>query len=568
MNYAIENHLRQRILVLDGAMGTSIQKLSLGEADYCGGCSCHRSQKGNNDLLNLNKPEVIQSIHEAYLAAGADIIETNTFNANRISQADYDLQDEVYQLNRAGARLARAAADLWTQKTPDKPRFVAGSIGPTNRTASLSPDVEDPGARNITFDELQAAYEEQITALVDGGVDLLLVETIFDALNARAAILAADTVLTQKGIDLPVMISGTITDKSGRILTGQTLEAFAESMKHERIFSIGLNCAFGPKDLLPFIRELSQTQDRYISFHPNAGLPNALGGYDETPEEMVVFVRELALEGHLNIIGGCCGTTPDHIRAFNEGVQGIAPRPLPVLEKESIFCGLRAIHISQASNFVNIGERLNVAGSAKFARLIREKHYEEALSIAREQVDNGAQVIDVNFDDGLLDAIHEMDTFLKLIASEPEISRLPVMIDSSKFEVLVTGLKAIQGKPIVNSISLKAGEAEFIAQARQIRQFGAGVVVMAFDEKGQADTYARKIEICQRAYHILVEKVQFPPENIIFDPISWPLRPGSRNTATTPLISSKLRAGSRPTCLMPRSAAASAICPFRSVATM
>ena len=518
MNYAIENHLRQRILVLDGAMGTSIQKLSLGEADYCGGCSCHRSQKGNNDLLNLNKPEVIQSIHEAYLAAGADIIETNTFNANRISQADYDLQDEVYQLNRAGARLARAAADLWTQKTPDKPRFVAGSIGPTNRTASLSPDVEDPGARNITFDELQAAYEEQITALVDGGVDLLLVETIFDALNARAAILAADTVLTQKSIDLPVMISGTITDKSGRILTGQTLEAFAESMKHERIFSIGLNCAFGPKDLLPFIRELSQTQDRYISFHPNAGLPNALGGYDETPEEMVVFVRELALEGHLNIIGGCCGTTPDHIRAFNEGVQGIAPRPLPVLEKESIFCGLEAIHISQASNFVNIGERLNVAGSAKFARLIREKHYEEALSIAREQVDNGAQVIDVNFDDGLLDAIHEMDTFLKLIASEPEISRLPVMIDSSKFEVLVTGLKAIQGKPIVNSISLKAGEAEFIAQARQIRQFGAGVVVMAFDEKGQADTYARKIEICQRAYHILVEKVQFPPENIIFDP--------------------------------------------------
>lgn len=518
MKYAIETHLRHRILVLDGAMGTAIQKLSLGEADFCGGCSCHHSQKGNNDLLNVSKPEAIKAIHAAYLAAGADIIETNTFNANRISQADYDLQDQVYEINLAGARLARAVADEWSQKTPDKPRFVAGSIGPTNRTASLSPDVEDPGARNVTFDQLMTAYEEQITGLVDGGVDLLLVETIFDALNARAAILAADAVLTRKGIDLPVMISGTITDKSGRILTGQTLEAFAESMKHDRVFSIGLNCAFGPRDLLPFIRELSQTQDRYISFHPNAGLPNSLGGYDETPEEMAVFVRELAQEGHLNIVGGCCGTTPDHIHAFNEVVQGIAPRAIPDLEKESIYCGLEAIHISRASNFVNVGERLNVAGSAKFARLIREKHYEEALSIAREQVDNGAQIIDVNFDDGLLDADHEMDTFLKLIASEPEISRLPVMIDSSKFEVLVTGLKAIQGKAIVNSISLKAGEAEFLAQAHQIKQFGAGVVVMAFDEKGQADTYARKIEICQRAYRLLVDVAQFPPENIIFDP--------------------------------------------------
>ncbi len=518
MKYAIETHLMQRILVLDGAMGTSIQKLSLGEADYCGGCSCQHSQKGNNDLLNLNKPEVIAAIHEAYLAAGADIIETNTFNANRISQADYELQAEVYALNLAGARLARAAADLWTRKTPEKPRFVAGSIGPTNRTASLSPDVEDPGARNINFDELQDAYEEQIDALVDGGVDLLLVETIFDALNARAAILAADAVLTRKGIDLPVMISGTITDKSGRILTGQTLEAFAESMKHERVFSIGLNCAFGPRDLLPFVRDLSQSQDRYISFHPNAGLPNSLGGYDETPQEMAFYVRELALEGHLNIVGGCCGTTPDHIRALDEVVRGIAPRPVPSLEKESRYCGLEVVRINQAANFVNIGERLNVAGSAKFARLIREKNYEEALSIAREQVDNGAQIIDINFDDGLLDAVREMDIFLKLIASEPEISRLPVMIDSSKFEVLVTGLKAIQGKPIVNSISLKAGEAEFLAQARQIKQFGAGVVVMAFDEKGQADTYARKIEICQRAYRLLVDIARFPPENIIFDP--------------------------------------------------
>jgi 5-methyltetrahydrofolate--homocysteine methyltransferase len=518
VNYAIENILRDRILVLDGAMGTAIQAYHLSEADFSGGCACHHPQKGNNDRLNLTQPAVIETIHRRYLEAGADLIETNTFNATRISQADYGAEAQVREINLAGARLARTAADDWTRQDPAKPRFVAGSIGPTNKTASLSPDVENPGLRNISFDELQAAYEEQIEALVDGGVDVLLIETIFDTLNARAAIIAADEVLTRKAVNLPILVSGTITDKSGRILTGQTLEAFAESMKHERVFSIGLNCAFGPKDLIPFIQELSRTEARYISFHPNAGLPNSLGGYDETPQEMAAQVRSLALEGHLNIVGGCCGTTPDHIRAIAEAVQGVPPREVPALSPVSTYCGLEAIRIRPLSNFVNIGERLNVAGSAKFARLIREKRYEEALSIAKDQVESGAQVIDVNFDDGLLDAQLEMDTFLKLMASEPEIAKVPVMIDSSKFPVLLTGLKAIQGKPIVNSISLKNGEAEFIAQARAIRQFGAGVVVMAFDEQGQADSYARKTDICARAYRILVDTVQFPPENIIFDP--------------------------------------------------
>lgn len=521
LNDKIKALLQERILVLDGAMGTAIQKQDLTEEDYSG-CSCHghnnQSLKGNHDLLNLTKPELIRDIHRQYLEAGADIIETNTFNANRISQADYALEQQVYEINLQGAILAREAAEEYSQKDPEKTRLVAGSIGPTNKTASLSPDVEDPGFRNISFDELRDAYAEQIEGLVDGGVDLLLIETIFDALNARAAIVAADQVLTRKGLDLPVMISGTITDHSGRILTGQTLEAFAESMKHDRVATIGLNCAFGPKDLIPFIRELSSTQDRYISFHPNAGLPNTLGGYDETPEEMASFVKELALEGHLNIVGGCCGTTPDHIRAIHDAVQGIAPRALPALEPETIYCGLEVTRVNKQNNFVNIGERLNVAGSAKFARLIREGNYEEVLSIAKEQVESGAQIIDVNFDDGMLDAVKEMDVFLKLIASEPEISKVPVMIDSSQFSVLETGLKAIQGKAIVNSISLKAGEEEFLQQARIIKQYGAGVVVMAFDETGQADTFDRKIQICKRAYDLLVDVVQFPPENIIFDP--------------------------------------------------
>ena len=518
MKYMIETLLANKILVLDGAMGTAIQQLNLVEADFSCGCQCHHSQKGNNDILTLTKPDLIRDIHKAYLQAGADIIETNTFNANRISQADYGLESKVYDINYYGAKIAREAADEITRQDQGKPRFVAGSIGPTNKTASLSPDVENPGIRNISFDELRAAYEEQIEGLVDGGVDILLIETIFDSLNARAAIIAADHVLTRKAASVPIMISGTITDKSGRILTGQTLEAFAESMKHGRVISIGLNCAFGPKDLVPFIKELAKTQNLFISFHPNAGLPNSLGGYDETPAEMAVYVKELAEEGLLNIVGGCCGTTPDHIQAIHEAVQGVKPRAIPQLEQTTMYCGLEVVKVNKENNFINIGERLNVAGSIKFARLIREGNYEEALSIAKEQVENGAQIIDVNFDDGLLDAEKEMDTFLKLIASEPEIAKVPVMIDSSKFEVLETGLKAIQGKAIVNSISLKAGEQEFIEQATIIKNYGAGVVVMAFDEQGQADTYERKIAICARAYRILVDTVQFPAENIIFDP--------------------------------------------------
>lgn len=518
MKYNIKDYLNKKILVLDGAMGTSIQKFKLSEEEYSGGCSCHGNQKGNNDLLNLTHPDIIGEIHKNYLEAGADIIETNTFNSTRISQADYNLQDKVYELNYEGAKLARKIADEYTEKDNSKPRFVAGSIGPTNKTASMSPDVENPGYRNISFDELVAAYKEQVAGLIAGGVDLLLIETIFDALNARAAVFAANEVLDEKGLDLPLMISGTIADKSGRILSGQTLEAFAETMKANRVLSIGLNCSFGAKDLIPFIRQLSKTQNLFISFHPNAGLPNSLGQYDELPEQTASFVKALAKEGHINIVGGCCGTTPDHIRAINEAVTGLKPRTLPEIEKETVFCGLEVTKVNKASNFVNIGERTNVAGSAKFARLIREKKYEEALSVAMEQVQNGAQIIDVNFDDALLDATVEMDTFLKLLASEPEISKVPVMIDSSKFNVLETGLKALQGKAIVNSISLKNGEKEFIDHAKLINKYGAGVVVMAFDEKGQADTYKRKIEICKRAYDILVDIVKFPAENIIFDP--------------------------------------------------
>lgn len=518
MRLELEGYLKERILILDGAMGTSIQKRALSEEDFRGSYPCNKNQKGNNDILNISKPAVIGEIHREYLEAGADIIETNTFNSNRISQADYGLEDKVYDLNYYGAKLAREAADEYTEKDPSKPRFVAGSIGPTNRTASLSPDVENPGMRNISFDELLAAYEEQIEGLVDGGVDLLLIETIFDSLNARAAIMGADNVLEKKALDRPIMLSGTITDMSGRILSGQTLEAFAESLKNHRLISIGLNCAFGARDMIPFIRELSKSQSLYISFYPNAGLPNTLGEYDELPEETSALVKELAEEGHLNIVGGCCGTTPEHIRAIANCLINVKPRLLPKLEKETIYCGLEAVKVNKESNFVNIGERTNVAGSAKFARLIREKKYEEALSVAKEQVENGAQIIDINFDDALLDGEEEMDKFLKLLASEPDIAKVPVMIDSSDFKVLERGLKAIQGKPIVNSISLKVGEEEFIRQAKLINKFGAAVVVMAFDEKGQADSYERKIEICQRAYEILVNKVNFPAENIIFDP--------------------------------------------------
>ncbi|KJS48616.1 MAG: B12-dependent methionine synthase [Peptococcaceae bacterium BRH_c23] len=518
MRYNIEDYLKERILVLDGAMGTCIQGYNLNEQEFTGSCNCHRSQKGNNDLLNITHPEIIKAIHKSYLEAGADIIETNTFNATRISQKDYGMEDKVYELNFQGAKLAREEADLFTNVDPSKPRFVAGSVGPTNRTASLSPDVENPGIRNISFEELVLAYGEQVQGLVDGGVDIIFIETIFDALNARAAIFAAENVFEEKGITLPIIISGTIADKSGRILSGQTLEAFAHTMKGDEILGIGLNCSFGAKDLIPFIKDLSKTQDRYVTFHPNAGLPNSLGEYEERPEETAALVKELAEEGHLNIVGACCGSTPAHIKAISEAVKGIKPRKIPLIEKETVYCGLEAIVIKKENNFVNIGERTNVSGSAKFARLIREKKYEEALFVAKEQVENGAQIIDINFDDGLLDALSEMDIFLKLLASEPDISRVPVMIDSSKFEVLEVGLKAIQGKAVVNSISLKEGEEEFIRQATLIKRYGAGVVVMAFDEQGQADTFEKRIAVCKRAYDLLVNKVKFPPTDIIFDP--------------------------------------------------
>lgn len=516
---SIDKVLKEKILVLDGAMGTCIQALKLREEDYNGEKSIgKKSQKGNNDILNITKPNIIRKIHESYLEAGADIIETNTFNGNRISQSDYGMEENVYEINFKGAQIARAAADKYNELDKFKIRFVAGSMGPTNKTASLSPDVENPGYRNITFDELAESYEEQALGLIAGGVDLLLIETVFDTLNARAAIFGAKNAFEKKGIKLPIIISGTIADKSGRILSGQTLEAFTASMIDEDIMAIGLNCSFGAKELVPFVKYLSKTQNRYVSFYPNAGLPNSLGEYEELPSITASFVKELAKVGHLNIVGGCCGTTPEHIKAISEAIKGIKPRKVIKLEPETVYCGLEAQKINKESNFISIGERTNVAGSAKFARLIREKNYEEALVVAKNQVENGAQIIDINFDDGLLNAEEEMEKFLKLVASEPEISKVPIMIDSSKFEVLLTGLKAIQGKPIVNSISLKVGEEEFIKQATLIKKFGAGAVVMAFDEKGQADTYDKKIAICKRAYDILVNKVKFPPENIVFDP--------------------------------------------------
>lgn len=512
--------LEKKIVVLDGAMGTSIQKYNLTEKDFRGELlkDFHKDQKGNNDILSLTKPEVIKEIHKSFLKAGADIIETNSFNSTSISQEDYGTENLVYDLNYNAAKIAREVADEFTKNNPNKPRFVAGSIGPTNKTASLSPHVENPGYRNVTFDSLVNAYKEQISALIDGGVDCLLIETVFDALNCRAAIVAANKVYEEKQVVLPIMISGTLTDKSGRTLSGQLLDAFAQSVRNENVISIGLNCSFGGADMIPFIKQLAHTEDVYISCYPNAGLPNVLGEYDELPKMTAGYIRELALEKYVNIVGGCCGTTPDHIKAIAEAVEGLEPRKIPKKKKESIYCGLEIIRSNKENNFINIGERTNVAGSAKFARLIREKNYEEALSIAKEQVENGAQIIDINFDDGLLDSQKEMEYFLRLIAAEPDISSRPIMIDSSIWEVIETGLKSIQGKPIVNSISLKNGEEEFLSHAKIVKDFGAAVIVMAFDENGQADTYERKISICKRAYDLLVNKLNFPPEDIIFDP--------------------------------------------------
>ena len=512
--------LEKKIVVLDGAMGTSIQKYNLTEKDFRGELlkDFHKDQKGNNDILSLTKPEVIKEIHKSFLKAGADIIETNSFNSTSISQEDYGTENLVYDLNYNAAKIAREVADEFTKNNPNRPRFVAGSIGPTNKIASLSPHVENPGYRNVTFDSLVNAYKEQISALIDGGVDCLLIETVFDALNCRAAIVAANKVYEEKQVVLPIMISGTLTDKSGRTLSGQLLDAFAQSVRNENVISIGLNCSFGGADMIPFIKQLAYTEDVYISCYPNAGLPNVLGEYDELPKMTAGYIRELALEKDVNIVGGCCGTTPDHIKAIAEAVEGLEPRKIPKKKKESIYCGLEIIRSNKENNFINIGERTNVAGSAKFARLIREKNYEEALSIAKEQVENGAQIIDINFDDGLLDSQKEMEYFLRLIAAEPDISSRPIMIDSSRWEVIETGLKSIQGKPIVNSISLKNGEEEFLSHAKIVKDFGAAVIVMAFDENGQADTYERKISICKRAYDLLVNKLNFPPEDIIFDP--------------------------------------------------
>ncbi|NEV64464.1 methionine synthase [Thiorhodococcus minor] len=514
----LHRRLAESILILDGAMGTMIQRHGLTEADYRGErfADWPSDLKGNNDLLVLTRPDVIRGIHEEYLKAGADIIETNSFNGTRIAMADYGMEALAYEINVAAARLAREAAEK--HSTADKPRFVAGILGPTNRTASISPDVNDPGKRNIDFDTLVAAYAESTRGLIEGGADIILIETIFDTLNAKAAIFAVKQVFDEDGVERPIMLSGTITDQSGRTLTGQTTEAFYNSLRHAEPLSIGLNCALGPSELRPYVEELSRIGECMISAHPNAGLPNELGGYDLGPEQMAEEVADWARSGFLNIIGGCCGTTPDHIRAMAQAVEGMAPRVKPSIAPACRLSGLEPCNITAESFFVNVGERTNVTGSARFKRLIKEEDYDTALSVALEQVENGAQVIDVNMDEGLLDAVAAMRRFLNLSAAEPDIARVPVMIDSSKWEVIETGLKCCQGKPIVNSISLKEGEERFIEQARLCRRYGAAVIVMAFDEVGQADTQARKVEICTRAYRLLTEQVGFPAEDIIFDP--------------------------------------------------
>lgn len=518
----IRSLLDSRILILDGGMGTMIQRHQLEEADYRG----ERFQdwpcdvKGNNDLLALTRPDVIGGIHQAYLDAGADIIETNTFNATSVAMADYEMESLVWEINHAAAKLVKDLCVAQTARTPEKPRFCAGVLGPTNRTCSISPDVNDPGYRNITFDALVESYTEAIDGLVKGGADLLLVETIFDTLNAKAAVFAIHQYfdLRPDAERLPIMISGTITDQSGRTLTGQTTEAFYNSLSHANAVSFGLNCALGPDLLRPYVEEMSRVSATYVSVHANAGLPNAFGGYDLTPAAMAPQVREWAESGLVNIVGGCCGTTPDHIAAIYQAVKDLPPRPLPQIEAKCRLSGLEPFNIGDKDLFVNVGERTNVTGSRAFAKLILNGDYATALDVARQQVENGAQVIDINMDEGMLDAHAAMVRFLNLIAAEPDIARVPIMIDSSKWDVIEAGLKCIQGKGIVNSISLKEGKDKFVEQARLLRRYGAAVIVMAFDEAGQADTYARKIEICEKSYRILVDEVGFPPEDIIFDP--------------------------------------------------
>jgi len=517
---ALHKQLAQRILVLDGGMGTMIQSYRLEEEDYRGErfADWESDLKGNNDLLVLSKPEVIVEIHNGYLAAGADILETNTFNSTTIAMADYHMESLSAEINYEAARLARQCADEWTARTPDKPRYVAGVLGPTNRTASISPDVNDPAYRNVSFDQLVEAYRESTRALVKGGADLIMIETVFDTLNAKAATFAVETEFEALGIVLPVMVSGTITDASGRTLSGQTTEAFYNSLRHVKPLTFGLNCALGPDELREYVAELSRIAECYVTAHPNAGLPNAFGEYDLEAKEMAEHIGEWARSGFLNIVGGCCGTTPAHIAAMVKAVEGVPPRVLPDIPVACRLAGLEPLTIDAKTLFVNVGERTNVTGSARFKRLIKEEKYAEALAVARQQVESGAQIIDINMDEGMLDAEAAMVRFLNLIAGEPDIARVPIMIDSSKWNVIEQGLKCIQGKGIVNSISMKEGEEAFLHHARMVRRYGAAVVVMAFDETGQADTRKRKIEICRRAYKLLTEKVGFPPEDIIFDP--------------------------------------------------
>lgn len=515
----LKQQLQERILIIDGAMGSLIQTYGLDEAGYRGERFANHPAdvKGNNEILNLTRPDIIHAIHTAYLEAGADIIETNTFNGNRFSLGEYQMEEYVYEINRAAASIARQAVDDF-QSPVSKPRFVAGSLGPLNRTLSLSPDVNDPGYRAVNFDEVAEAYAEAARGLIDGGADILVIETIFDTLNAKAAIFGIQNVFAEKGVDLPLMISGTITDASGRTLSGQTMEAWYTSIRHADPLIVGMNCSFGPGTLRPYLTAIANMSDTYISFYPNAGLPDGFGGFAEGIEDMTPVLRELAAEGYLNIVGGCCGTTPAFIKAFAQAVAGLPPRKPEPRPKHLRLSGLEPLTLTPELNFVNIGERTNVTGSRRFARLILNGQYDEGLSVARDQVENGAQMIDVNMDEGMLDALAAMPRFLNLIGAEPDISRVPIVIDSSKWEVIEAGLKCVQGKGIVNSISMKEGEAEFIRQAKLARRYGAAVIVMAFDEQGQADTFERKTEICQRAYRVLTEQVGFPPEDIIFDP--------------------------------------------------
>ena len=516
----IKELLKDRILVLDGAMGTMVQSYDLKEADFKGEeFKDHNFDlMGNNDILTLTRPDIVNDIHNAYLDAGADLIETNTFNSTSISQSDYQMEDIVYKLNYSAAKIAVKAAKRFTKLDPTKPRFVCGAIGPTNKTASMSPDVSNPEYRNINFDELVVAYKEQTKGLMDGGVDIFLVETVFDTLNCKAALFAIQSLFNEEGNTIPIMVSGTITDKSGRVLSGQTIEAFWYSIRHIKLLAVGLNCALGAVQIRPYVDSLSKVVDTNILVYPNAGLPNEFGGYDESPEQMSSYLNEFSDAGLVNIIGGCCGTTPDHIREFSKGVNGKDPRKIPRIDSFTKLSGLEPLIIRPDTNFINIGERTNVTGSLRFKRLIKENKFDEALSVALHQVNNGAQIIDINMDEGLLESEDAMVKYLRLIASEPNISRVPIMIDSSKWNIIEAGLKNIQGKGIVNSISLKEGEEEFIRQAKLVKQYGAALVVMAFDEKGQADTFERKVEICSRAYQILTKEVNINDEDIIFDP--------------------------------------------------